>query len=53
MSIQSRHIVIEVKMDDDGGLSWNKIVTLIFVIASIIVLLMLVFLMFVMPSLRQ
>lgn len=40
-------------MDDDGGLSWNKIVTLVFVVASIIVLLMLTFMVFVMPSLRD
>jgi hypothetical protein len=40
-------------MDDDGGLSWDKIVTLIFVVGAIIVLLMLVFMMFVMPSLRE
>jgi hypothetical protein len=40
-------------MEDDGGLSWDKIVTLIFVVGSIIVLLILVFMMFLMPSLRE
>jgi hypothetical protein len=40
-------------MEGDEGLNWNKIVTLIFVVGSIIVLLMLVFMMFVMPALRE
>jgi len=40
-------------MDDDGGATWDKLVTLIFVVGSVIVLLLLLFMIFIMPSLQQ
>jgi hypothetical protein len=40
-------------MDDDGTASWDRIITLIFVIGSIIVLMLLLFMVFIMPSLQQ
>ena len=40
-------------MAEDGEISWNKVVMLIFIIASMIILLVLVAMVFVMPALRQ
>ncbi|MGV8172152.1 MAG: hypothetical protein ACP5OA_05680 [Candidatus Woesearchaeota archaeon] len=40
-------------MSDDSSINWDKIVTLIFVVSAIIVLLLLVFMMFAMPALRD
>jgi len=40
-------------MEEDGGVTWDKLVTMIFVVSAIIVLLLLVFLMFVLPMLRE
>jgi|GEM_PF-5642933 len=40
-------------MADDGEMSWNKIVMLIFIISAIIILLLLVTMVFIMPVLRQ
>jgi len=39
--------------EDDGSATWNKLVTLILVVGSIIVLLVLLFMVFLMPSLQQ
>ena len=39
--------------DDDGGVSWNKIVTLVFVISAMIILMILVTMIFIMPILRE
>jgi hypothetical protein len=41
------------KMDEEGGMTWDKIVTMIFVVVSILVLILLVFFMFVMPLLKD
>lgn len=40
-------------MEEDGGITWDKLVTMIFVVSAIIVLLLLVFLMFVLPMLKE
>jgi hypothetical protein len=40
-------------MDDDSGISWDRIVILIFVIASILVLLLMVYFIFLLPALKQ
>jgi len=40
-------------MDDDGELPWNKIIVIVFVVASIIILSLLLFFMFTMPVLKQ
>jgi len=40
-------------MDDDGGMSWNKIVTLIFIVMAILVLLVLVTMAFIMPMINS
>jgi hypothetical protein len=40
-------------MDDDGGVTWDKSVNLIFIIAAAIVLLLLAFFMFAMPMFKD
>jgi|GEM_PF-2672576 hypothetical protein len=40
-------------MDEESGMTWDKIVTMIFVVVSILVLILLVFFMFVMPLLKD
>jgi hypothetical protein len=40
-------------MEEDGSITWDKLVTMIFVVSAIIVLLVLVFLMFVLPMLKE
>ena len=40
-------------MEDDGGVTWDKVVNLVFVVAAVIVLLLLVFFMFAMPMLKD
>jgi hypothetical protein len=40
-------------MDEESDMTWNKLVTLIFVISSIVVLLLLMFLVFMLPILKE
>ncbi|HYD03194.1 MAG TPA: hypothetical protein VEC16_02745 [Alphaproteobacteria bacterium] len=40
-------------MNDDADISWNRTVTLIFVVSAIIVLTLLVFFIFLLPILQQ
>ncbi|MGV8141386.1 MAG: hypothetical protein ACP5NW_03015 [Candidatus Woesearchaeota archaeon] len=50
----ARCISWRIHMDDESsGIVWNKLVILIFIIGSIIVLTLLVFLMFLLPVLKE